>query len=175
LKKKDEVFKWFCALKLLLENQIGKKIKISRTDNGTKYEFNDYCIEANIKRETTVAYNPEKNGVSEKKNQTIMEATCAMLHDLGLLKFLWEEDANTIVYVQNRCPHQALDFKIPKEVFTSKKPDVSHFRIFGCPVYFHVPKEKINKLGACGKKGIFLGYSENSKACIIYVPGQRDV
>ena len=121
------MFKWFCALKLLLENQIGKKIKISRTDNGTKYEFNDYCIEANIKRETTVAYNPEKNGVSEKKNQTIMEATCAMLHDLGLLKFL---------------RGKALNFKTPEEVFISKKLDVFHFRIFGCPMYFMCLKRR---------------------------------
>lgn len=104
-----------------------------------------------------------------------MEATRAMLHDQGLLKFLWGEDANIVVYVQNRSPHQALDFKTPEEVFTSKKPDVSHFRIFGCPVYFHVPKEKRNKYEASGKKGIFVGYNENSKAYRIYVPRQKDV
>ncbi|MCY6524745.1 DDE-type integrase/transposase/recombinase, partial [Actinobacillus pleuropneumoniae] len=46
LKKKDEVFKWFRSFKALVENQTRKKIKISRTDNGTEYEsneFNDYC------------------------------------------------------------------------------------------------------------------------------------
>jgi hypothetical protein len=80
-----------------------------------------------------------------------------------------------VVYVQNRCPHQALDSKTPEEVFTGKKPDVSHFRIFGSPVYFHVPKEKRSKLDASGKKGTFVGYSENSKAYRIYVPGQREV
>ena len=117
-----------------------------RTDNGTDYEFNDYCRVVEIKRQTTTPYTPEQNGVVERKNQTIIEATCAMLHDQGLLKFLWGEVANTVVYVQNRSPHQALDFKTPEEVFTGKKPDVSHFKIFGCPVYFHVPKEKRNKL-----------------------------
>ena len=60
------------------------------------------------------------------------------------------------IYIQNRSSHQALDFKTPEEVFTGKKLDVSHFRIFGCPVYFHVPKEKRNKLEASGKKGILL-------------------
>ena len=127
-----------------------------RIDNITEYEsneFNDYCKEDGIKRETTTAYTPEQNGVVERKNRTIIEATCAMLHDQGLLKFLWGEAANTTVYVQNRCPHQALDLKTPEEVFIGKKPDLSHFRIFGCPVYFHVPKEKRSKLGASGKKG----------------------
>ena len=98
-----------------------------------------------------------------------------MIHDQVLPKLLWGEAANTAVYVQNRSPHQALDFKTPEEVFTGKKLDVSHLRIFGCLVYFHVLKEKRNKLEAFGKKGIFVGYSENSKAYKIYVPGQRDV
>ena len=40
-----------------------------RTNNGTEYEsneFNDYCREAGIKRESTIAYTPEQNGVAEK-------------------------------------------------------------------------------------------------------------
>ena len=98
-----------------------------------------------------------------------------MLHDQGLPKFFWGEATNTLVYVQNRSSHQALDFKAPEEVFTGKKPVFSHFRIFGCPVYFHVPKEKRNKLEASGKKGTFVGYSENSKPYSIYVLGQREV
>ncbi|MCY6488276.1 hypothetical protein, partial [Actinobacillus pleuropneumoniae] len=79
------------------------------------------------------------------------------------------------VYVQNRCPYQALNFKTLEEVFAGKKPDVSHFRIFGCLVSFHVLKEKINKLDAFGKKGTFVGYSETSKAYRIYVPSHREV
>ena len=46
-------------------------------------------------------------------------------------------------------------------------------RIFGTPVYIPVPKEKRAKLEPFGKKGIFVGYSESSKAYRIYVPGQR--
>jgi len=162
----------------LIENQSEKKIKILRTDNGTEYEsneFQDYYREAGMKRETTKSYTPEQNGVAKRKNRSIILAVCAMLHDEGLPKFLWAEAANTVVYVQNRCPHQALDSKTPEEMLTSKKPDVSHFRIFGSLVYFHVPKEKRSKLGASGKKGIFVGYSENSKGYRIYVVGQKEV
>jgi len=104
-----------------------------------------------------------------------VDVVCAMLHDQRLLKFLWAEAANTLVYVQNQCPHQALGSKTPEEMFTGKKPDVSHFRIFGSPLYFHVPKEKRNKLGASGKKGIFVSYSENTKGYRIYVAGRREV
>lgn len=92
-----------------------------------------------------------------------MEAIHAMIYDQGLPKLLWGEVSNIIVYVQNRSPHQSLYFKTLEEVFTDKNPDVS-FRIFGCLVYFNVPKEKRNKVEDSGKKGLFVGYSENSKA-----------
>jgi hypothetical protein len=55
------------------------------------------------------------------------------------------------------------------------KPEVGHFRIFGCPVYIHVPKEKRTKLDPSGRKGTFVGYSESSKAYWIYIPGQRQI
>jgi hypothetical protein len=65
--------------------------------------------------------------------------------------------------------------KTPEEVFSGIKPEVGHLRIFGCPVYIHVPKEKRTKMEPSGKKGVFVGYSENSKAYRIYVPGQRQI
>lgn len=178
LKKKDEVFSWFRRFKALIENQSEKKIKVLRTDNGTDYksnEFQCYCREVGIKRESTTLHTPEQNGVAEWKNCSIVEVVCAMLHDQGLPKFLWVEAGNTTVYVQNRCSHQALDSKTLDEIFTGKKPDVSHFRIFGSPVYFHVLKEKRSKLGAFWKKGIFVGYSENFKGYRIYVASQKEV
>jgi hypothetical protein len=71
------------------------------------------------------------------------------------------------------CPHKPLEEKIPEEVFTGKKPSVDHLRIFGSPIYIHVPKEKRTKLEPFGKKDTFVGYSETSKAYRIYVPGQK--
>ena len=62
-----------------------------------------------------------------------------------------------------------------KKSFSSKKPEVIHLRIFGCPVYIHIPKEKRTKLDPLGKKGIFVGYSESSKAYRIYFPGYKKI
>jgi hypothetical protein len=60
-------------------------------------------------------------------------------------------------------------------MFTGKKPEVSHLKIFGCPVFIHIPKEKRNKLEPSGKKGIFVGYCEVSKAFRIYIAGHRHI
>ena len=55
-------------------------------------------------------------------------------------------------------------------MFTDKKLEVSHLKIFGCLVFVHIPKEKRTKLDPSGKKGIFVGYCEVSKDFRIYIP-----
>jgi hypothetical protein len=65
--------------------------------------------------------------------------------------------------------------KTLEEVFLGIKPKVGHLRIFGCPVYIQVPKEKRTKMEPSSKNGVFVGYNENSKAYKIYVPGQRQI
>jgi hypothetical protein len=87
-----------------------------------------------------------------------MEAIMTMIHKQDLPMHLWDEATRTSIYVQNRLSHSALGFKTLEEMFTKKKPKVSHLKIFGCPVFVHIPKEKITKLDPLGKKGIFVGY-----------------
>ena len=84
---------------------------------------------------------------------------------------LWAEAARTAVYVQNCTPHRVLENKTLEEVFSSKKPEVSHLRIFGYPVYIHIPKEKRTKLDPSGRKGIFV----SSKAYRIYFLGYKKI
>ena len=68
-----------------------------------------------------------------------------MLHDQDIPMHLWAEVARTVVYVQNRTPHRVLNNKTPEEAFSGEKLEFSHMRIFGFPVYIHVPKEKRTK------------------------------
>ena len=176
MKTKDEVFSRFQEFKALVENQTGSKIKVLRSDNGGEYtsnEFKSFCVQAGIKRELTVPYNPQQNGVAERKNRAIVGAAKAMIHDQDLPMFLWAEACNTAVYIQNRSPHKVLGSKTPEEAFTGKRPEIGHFRIFGCLTYSHVPSEKRTKLEPTAEKGIFVGYSETSKAYRIYIPALR--
>jgi hypothetical protein len=81
----------------------------------------------------------------------------------------------TDVYIQNNSPHKNLKNMTPEEAFTGVKPKVRHFKIFGCSIYIHVPKEKRTKLDPSGIKGTFVGYNESSKAYRIYIPCQRQI
>jgi hypothetical protein len=38
------------------------------------------------------------------------------------------------------------------ETFTRVKPEIEHFRLFGCPMYLHVPKEKKSKIDPLERK-----------------------
>jgi transposase InsO family protein len=178
LKSKYEVLGNFKEFKALVENLFERKIKILRSDNGGEYtsnEFGIFCRDDGIKRELTSPYNPQQNGVTERKNRTIMEVLNTMIHDQDIPMHLWDETTRKTIYVQNRLSCSALGFKTPEEMFNGKKPEVIHLKIFGCPIFVQIPKEKITKLDPSGKKGIFVGYREVYKAFRIYILGYHHI
>jgi transposase InsO family protein len=92
LKAKNEDFGKFKVFKALVENLIERKIMTLRSDNEGEYtleEFKEYYKEVEIKREISTPYYPQLNGIAERKNQTIMEAVKAMIHDQDLPMHLW--------------------------------------------------------------------------------------
>jgi hypothetical protein len=100
-------------------------------------------------------------------------AARAMLHDQGLPMHLWAKACNTVVYVQNHCPHRILGMSTLEEDFTGKKPDVSHFKIFGSYVYVHVTKDSKKKLEPTAKVVIFVGYTETPHNYRVYFPNSK--
>ena len=78
---------------------------------GKKYTneiFDKFCEEASIEHQLTSPYTPQQNGVSERKNRSIMEMTRCMLHEKELPKKLWAEATNTVVFLLNRLPTRVL-------------------------------------------------------------------
>ena len=92
----------FQEFKALMENQTGRKIRVLRSDNGGVYtskEFDGFCRQEGIRRQLTVSYTPEQNGVAERKNRSIVGAARAMLHDQSLPFYLRAEACSTAVYL----------------------------------------------------------------------------
>ena len=94
-----------------------------------------------IRRELANTGSPWENGVVERKNRTVVEMTRTMLEHRELPRSLWAEAASTAVHIINRAPTAALQKTTPYEVYFGKKPDVSHFRVFGCDAHVHVAKK----------------------------------
>jgi transposase InsO family protein len=104
-------FDKFVLYEFLVENQINKRIKILRLDNGGKYKsnaFNLYCQKHGIKRQFTITNTPQQNGVSKKKNHTLIGVALFLLINSHLLKTFWGKTLSTANYLQNRSPIKAL-------------------------------------------------------------------
>lgn len=173
LKTKDEALKCFQQYKAEVENQLNSSIKILRSDNGKEFcnnRFNDFLMSHGIVHHKTNPYTPEQNGISERFIRTIVEKAKCLLFDADLEKRFWAEAAHTAVYLQNRTVTTSLNYKTPFEIWTGRKPDVSHLRVLGSTVMVHVPKQNRLKWDRKSEKCILVGYSNDVKGYRIYNP-----
>ncbi|GBM64627.1 Retrovirus-related Pol polyprotein from transposon TNT 1-94 [Araneus ventricosus] len=175
LKTKSDALAAFKEIKCLWENQKSVKIKIFMSDNGGEFintEFDNFLKTNGIKRRLTAPYCPEQSGIAERKNRSLVEMARCLLSQAKLPLNMWAEAVNTANYLRNRCPTKALSGKTPYELFNEIVPNVSYFKIFGCTAYC-LDNKPSHKFSARSKKGIFVGYSENSKAFRIYLPDEK--
>ncbi|KAL0318554.1 UNVERIFIED_CONTAM: Retrovirus-related Pol polyprotein from transposon TNT 1-94 [Sesamum angustifolium] len=104
-----------------------------------------------------------------EKNITTQNSTSSVKkREKHLPKAFWAEAVYTAVYLLNRCPTKAVQNMTPIEAWSGKKPSAKHLRVFGSICYVHIPTEKRHKLEEKTEKGIFLGYSTQSKGYRIY-------
>lgn len=103
-------------------------------------------------------------------NKRIAGETRSMLHDYGLPLHLWAEECNTEVYLKNRSPHRILGMITPKEAFSGRKHDVSHFTIFVASFYWHASKDSRRKLEPTSEFVVFVGYTETPHNYWVYLP-----
>jgi hypothetical protein len=61
-----------------------------------------------VRRQLTAPYSPQRNGVVEWCNQTIVAPACSMMKVKGLLGYFWGEAITTAVYLLNRSPMRSV-------------------------------------------------------------------
>ena len=173
IRQKSEVFEKFKDFCLCLKKETGNNVSILRSDQGTEYKnknFEMFLKNNGIKHEESVVYTPEQNGASERENRTIVEAARTMIHAKGLNINLWAEAVNTAVYVLNRTYINKVSKITSYEMWHKIVPSIDHFRVFGTDTYCHIPKQKRQKWDIKSHKGVFVGYSNQSKGYRIYFP-----
>lgn len=142
MKQKSDVLGKFKEFEKIFSNECGQKISRLRTDNGGEYtsnEFQEYLKSQGIHHETTVPHASQQNGVTERKNRTLIEAARTMLSQAKLPKMYWAEAVANAAYIQNRLPTSTLKHETPYQTWYDKQPNVSHIKVFGCVAYAHVP------------------------------------
>ncbi|GJW47560.1 retrotransposon protein, putative, ty1-copia subclass [Tanacetum coccineum] len=117
LKHKHEVFETFKVFKKEVENQLGKTIKLLHSDRGGEYisqEFLDHLKDHGIIAHRTPPYTPQHNGVSERRNKTLLDMVCFMMSQTTLLKSFWDYALETTARILNMVPTKKVE-KTPYE------------------------------------------------------------
>lgn len=137
---------------------------IFRSDRGTEFtnsRLQNYFSSKGIRFECTAPYTPQQNGVSERKNRTLVEAARTMLIESDLPKKFWAEAVNHAANTFNRIV-KSEGTVTPFELFFNKKPSLE-FRQFGCEVYVMTPDSQRRKLDNKAEKMRFVGFDYNQK------------
>jgi len=178
LQDKSSAFDIFRRFKALVEKESNCQIQCLRTDRGgefTSASFNDFCSINGIKRQLTTAYTPHLNGVSERKNRTLMNMVRSMLFARKVPMVFWPEAVVWATHVLNRSPTLSVKDMTPEEAWSDLKPTVHYFRVFGCIAYAHVSDAQRKKLDDKGIKCVYLGVSNESKGYKLFDPLRNKV
>jgi hypothetical protein len=81
-----------------------------------------------MKKESS--YTPQQNGVIERKNRMLIEATRAILDEYKTPTNYWAEAVNLACHAINHLYLHKKREKTAYELLTGKKPKVHYFRVF---------------------------------------------
>ncbi|KAK1614884.1 hypothetical protein QYE76_020401 [Lolium multiflorum] len=171
LKSKDKTYREFIIFAKKAQRMYESEIKAIRTDNGTEfknYTMQEFVDDEGIKHELSAPYTPQKNGVVESKNRTIIEMARTILSEFNSPHNFWREAISTAVHYSNRLFLRPLHNKTPYELLTGNKPNVMYIRVFGCKCLVKNNKGKLGKFETRTIEGTFVGYAENSHAYRYY-------
>lgn len=101
IKEKSKALEKFKIFKIEVEKQLGKVMKVVRSDRGGEYygrydstgqhmgPFAKYLQDYGIVPQYTMPGTPEQNGVVERRNETLKDMIRSMMNRYNLQEFLW--------------------------------------------------------------------------------------
>ncbi|KAK8680761.1 hypothetical protein V6N13_109700 [Hibiscus sabdariffa] len=137
MRHKSEALEKFKEFRNEVQNQHGKSIKALRSDRGGKYlshEFDELLKECGIVSQLTPPGTPQRNGVSERRNRTLLDMVRSMMSHSDLPISFWGHALETAAFTLNRVPSKSVQ-KTPHEMWTGKRPNMSFMKIWGCKAY----------------------------------------
>ncbi|GJW15891.1 retrovirus-related pol polyprotein from transposon TNT 1-94 [Tanacetum coccineum] len=171
LKTKNEAFEKFELLSRKIQNQLGSSIIAIRTDHGREFDnevqFGAYCDAQGITHNFSAPRTPQSNGVVERKNRTLQEMSRTMLNEQSIPQKFWCNAVDTSTYILNRILIRPILGKTPYEIFRGRKPSLEYFKVFGSKCFILNTKDYLTKFDPKSYEGVFLGYSQNSKAYVV--------
>ncbi|KAK8697812.1 hypothetical protein V6N13_113953 [Hibiscus sabdariffa] len=118
-----------------------------------------------FKNELTPPDTPQWNGVSERRNRTLLDMVRSMMSHTDLPTSFWGYALETAAFTLNRVPSKSVQ-KTPHEMWNGKRPNMSFMKIWGCKAY--VKHQMSTKLEPKSEKCTFVGYPKETKGYYFY-------
>ena len=131
MKHKFGTFKKFKEFQSEVENHRNKKIKFLRTNRGGKYlsyEFGLHLKQCGIVSQLTPPGTPQRNGVSERHNRTLLRYGAIYDVSYRFTTIIWGYALETIAFVLNRAPYKSVEMTL-YELWFGKKPKLSFLKV----------------------------------------------
>ncbi|KAA0068166.1 Beta-galactosidase [Cucumis melo var. makuwa] len=99
-----------------IETQFYTKIAILRSHNGREFQnhnLNEFLASKGIVHQTSCAYTPQQNGVTERKNRHVVEVAHSLILSTSLPLYLWGDAILTAAQLINRMSSRILHLQIP--------------------------------------------------------------
>jgi hypothetical protein len=158
------------------QNEFGLRIKKIRSDNGTEFknsQIEGFLEDEGNKHEFSSPYTPQQNGVVERKNRTLLDMARTMLDEYKTPDWFWAVAINTACYSIKRLYLHRILKKTSYKLLTSKKPNVSYFRVFGSKCFILVKRGRKSKFAPKAIEGFLLGYDSNTRAYRVFNKSTR--
>ena len=149
-----------------IRTQYSKQIREFQINAGGEFkswELTEFLREFSVKILTSIPHMHQQNGHAERFIRTIMEKAQTIRLESCLLQSWWEFSVDCAIHIYNCTPIKQQNWMSPFEKLEHTKPDVTHFRVFGCGAYVFLPEEvHTNKLNPKSELMTFIGYPQGT-------------
>ena len=115
---------------------------------------------------------PQRNGVSEHRNHTLLDMVRSMMSLTDLPLSFWGYALETTTFTLNRAPSKSVE-TTPYELWFGKKPKMSFLKVWGCDAY--VKKLQPEKLEPKSEKCVFIGYPKETIGYTFYLRSEGNI
>ena len=116
-------------------------------------EFLGYLKDHGIVSQWTPPHTPQLNGVSKRRNRTLLDMVQSMMSFTDLPLFLWGHALQSAIFILNQFSSKSVS-STPYEIWHGKKPSLGFLWIWGCLAY--VRRQTTDKLDARSTRGYFM-------------------
>ncbi|GJT34941.1 retrotransposon protein, putative, ty1-copia subclass [Tanacetum coccineum] len=148
---------------------------VSRQDRGGgiySQEFKDYLKANGIVQHLTPPYTPQHNGVSERRNHTLLDMVRSMMNLTTLPISFWDYALESATRILNMVLTKKVD-KTPYEMWYGNVPNLSYLKVWGCEAL--VKRDTPDKLEQRSVKCIFIGYPKETMGYNFYFPPENKI